>query len=761
MLMANPACLKIFGIGSEEDLQKLKAFELFAAPESGKEISDRLCKHENVSSMELQLKRRDGATFWGSVTATAVHDDGGNLIYYDCAVEDITRRKQAEENLVARDVLLKKLSERIPGVIYQFQYFPDGRSCLPYASESIRTVFEVDPEEVREDAASVFERIHNEDYQGVIESILESFNTLQPWEYTFRVVLPKGGERWLSGRAVPEMLGDGSVLWHGFINDITAQKRIEDEICARNEELTTLSALSTHMRTAKSSADLLPIVLGKAQSLLQADDGMVSLLTPDRKRFTIAFGNGHWQDSAGLTFSAEEGLSGIVLRTENTYISENYSAEPHALPLAHAAKIGPTVIVPMLSEKELIGTLTVSRNLNPENRFFTPAEVRLLETIGEMAGNALRRQRLYEDAQRRLKQTQALRNIDLAITGSVDLHVTYQVILDEITSQLNIDAAAILRKEPHTMMLRYETWRGFDTLNLAAVCLRLGEGYAGRAALNKETCYIPDLSMVEHELARSKCFIQEGFCSYYAVPLVAKGQVQGVLEIFQREKFDANDEWLNFLDTLARQTAIAIDNAALFHNLERANIELLQSYDATIEGWAYALDLRDKATEGHSQRVTKMTLELALQMGVMEEKLASIRRGALLHDIGKMGIPDSILLKPGKLTDEEWKIMHRHPEYAYRMLSAVEYLRPALEIPYCHHEKWDGTGYPRGLKGSEIPLAARIFAVVDIYDALTSERPYRKAWSKEKTLAYIREQSGKHFDPPVVEVFLRKIIHSN
>jgi HD-GYP domain-containing protein (c-di-GMP phosphodiesterase class II) len=209
-----------------------------------------------------------------------------------------------------------------------------------------------------------------------------------------------------------------------------------------------------------------------------------------------------------------------------------------------------------------------------------------------------------------------------------------------------------------------------------------------------------------------------------------------------------------FLKTLAGQTAIAIDNAELFNNLQQSNTELVQAYDATIEGWAKALELRDMETEGHSRRVVTLTLDLSRKMGISRDLLTHIRRGALLHDIGKMGIPDAILQKPGKLTDEEWVIMRRHPMLAFDWLSSIDYLRPALDIPYYHHEKWDGSGYPRGLKGEEIPLAARIFAIIDVYDALSSDRPYRKAWPEEKIIDYLKEESGKHFDPKVVETFL-------
>jgi putative nucleotidyltransferase with HDIG domain len=179
------------------------------------------------------------------------------------------------------------------------------------------------------------------------------------------------------------------------------------------------------------------------------------------------------------------------------------------------------------------------------------------------------------------------------------------------------------------------------------------------------------------------------------------------------------------------------------------------TYDMTLEGWSRALDMRDQETEGHSERVTEMAMDLARILAIGDAEAEHIRRGALLHDMGKIGIPDSILLKPGPLTEEEWVVMRTHPVRAFELLSRIPYLRQALEIPYCHHEKWDGSGYPRGLKEEQIPLAARIFAIVDVYDALTNDRPYRKAWSREKALTYILEQSGKHFDPKVVEAFLR------
>jgi putative nucleotidyltransferase with HDIG domain len=268
---------------------------------------------------------------------------------------------------------------------------------------------------------------------------------------------------------------------------------------------------------------------------------------------------------------------------------------------------------------------------------------------------------------------------------------------------------------------------------------------------------VPDLHREDTIFKKRGLLDGEDFTAYYGVPLVAKGRVKGVLEILHRRPLEPDREWLEFLDALALQAAIALDNSALFDDLERSNMELSMAYDSTIEGWSRALDYRDKETEGHSQRVTEMTLRIARQIGMSEEELVNMRRGALLHDIGKLGIPDSILLKPGSLTEEEWNIMRQHPVYSYELLRPIAYLRPAIDIPYCHHEKWDGTGYPRGLKGEQIPLSARIFAVVDVWDALRSERPYRPAWTEERAREYILSLSGVQFDPVVVGTFVEII----
>jgi len=189
--------------------------------------------------------------------------------------------------------------------------------------------------------------------------------------------------------------------------------------------------------------------------------------------------------------------------------------------------------------------------------------------------------------------------------------------------------------------------------------------------------------------------------------------------------------------------------------LKRLTNDLLVAYDSTLQGWSNALELREQETAGHSRRVVELTLKIARALGIEDENLAYIERGALLHDIGKMGIPDNILLKPGPLSDDEWVIMKKHPIYAYNLLSKIDFLKQAVDIPFSHHERWDGSGYPQGLAGENIPLAARIFAVVDIWDALGSDRPYRPAWKRKDIMKYIQDISGKHLDPGIVNVFLQ------
>jgi HD-GYP domain-containing protein (c-di-GMP phosphodiesterase class II) len=413
----------------------------------------------------------------------------------------------------------------------------------------------------------------------------------------------------------------------------------------------------------------------------------------------------------------------------------------------------------MLYSGQLIGVLMAFNRVGQDpwdpRPSFTPQNASMLELLANSAAGAVYVTRLLEQTRRRVDQLSALHAVDTAIGSTTDLRVSLQAVLESVIRQLGADAADVLLLNPATLSLQYSAGSGFFTSEINRIASSVGSSRSGRAVMERQMVHIPDLSAQDAEFGQPGLVAAERFKSYVAVPLLAKGEVKGVLEVFQRSPFDINEERRSLLDVFAGQAALAIDNAQLFEGLEKANLELTMAYDATIEGWSQALELRDQETQGHSSRVLDLTLRLASFMGLPDRQLRDIRRGALLHDIGKMGIPDAILHKPGPLMPEEWAIMRQHPQYAYDMLAPIVYLRNSLDIPYAHHEKWDGSGYPRGLKAETIPLSARIYTVVDVYDALTSNRPYRAAWSEERVIEYIAGEAGKHFDPQVVDAFLR------
>jgi len=361
-----------------------------------------------------------------------------------------------------------------------------------------------------------------------------------------------------------------------------------------------------------------------------------------------------------------------------------------------------------------------------------------------------------QQIEKQLFRFQALRANDLAILGATDLRLALKTIAEQIKKQLLVDLVSILLFNPHLLALEASVSIGTKTHDLRNARIRLGETLIGRAALERRLLAFPSPMMTA--IQEDKWVKDENLQACYVLPLVAKGNTVGVLFLGNRSEFQPDREWLDFLEALAGQVAMAIESIKSFEDLQRSNLELALAYSRTIEGWSHALDLRDKETKDHTSRVTETTILLARMSGMNDAEIMHVRHGALLHDIGKMGIPDAILLKDDYLTNEEWEIMHKHPTYAHEMLFPIEYLRPALDIPYCHHERWDGTGYPRGLKGNEIPLAARLFAVVDVWDALCSDRPYRKGWPADKVREYIISQAGTHFDPQAVDLFIRHVM---
>lgn len=355
----------------------------------------------------------------------------------------------------------------------------------------------------------------------------------------------------------------------------------------------------------------------------------------------------------------------------------------------------------------------------------------------------------------RLAELEVLYNISSSLRYLESLDVLLKSLLGQTLAALNTNTGSVWLTDLGNSKLRMLSASGWFT-KLDAKIVEPGEGLVGDTYLLDKPNVVPEFASDPRLNTKVLTQVPAGWGGVL-LPIHSNEENIGVLVVAVSLPRELTDKELKLLASIAEMAGIAVHRIRLFEELQAASEALVAAYHETIKGWAGALELRDQETEGHSERVTALTLELAKKLGIADEQLIHIYRGSLLHDIGKMGVSDTILLKPGSLDDREWEIMRHHPKYAYDLLARIDYLKPALNIPYCHHEKYNGSGYPRGLKGEEIPLEARIFAVVDVYDALISDRPYRMAWSEKDALDHIKKESGSHFDPQVVQAFLKLV----
>ena len=362
-------------------------------------------------------------------------------------------------------------------------------------------------------------------------------------------------------------------------------------------------------------------------------------------------------------------------------------------------------------------------------------------------------QSVQDQLKSRESQLGALMGVGRAINSSLGLKRVLEEVMDTLIALMRAERGFLMLRDSNGE-LSVRIARGIDHVNLEEETFKVSRTIVGKVATTGEailTTNAQEDPRFENQMSVAAYQLRSILCA----PLKIKNELIGVIYVDNRAHagiFQEHD--LGMIRAFSDQAAVAIDNAQLFDDLQASNQELQEAYQATLEGWVGALDMRDKETEGHTQRVTILTGRLARFMGVGDDELIHIRRGALLHDIGKMAISDTILLKKDKLTPEERAIMEQHPVHAYHLLKRIEFLLPAIDIPHYHHEKWDGTGYPDGLKEEEIPFAARIFPVIDVWDALTSDRPYRKGLPHDQVREHIQNDAGKHFDPQVVDAFM-------
>lgn len=703
----NPFLIKMLGYSREEFVEK-KLWEVgaFKDIKASKEAFESLQSNEYIRYDNLPLKTKDGRLVQVEFISNAY--PVGNEKVIQCNIRDNTEHKRILVTLQQNE---KKYHDLI-------NHSPDGYFIMELTghiltvNQAMCKELEFNKEEFL--SMSVWYIIppeYLEQYRQRLTKILNGERLKEAAEYE---VLDKSGKKhYVEVISAPRYCGESLIGFQGVARDITARKQAEEALRASEERFSQVWDI-TSIAMALSDADGIVLTVNPAYLALYG----YTLEQVIGESFSIIFPE-EFRDQA--------------VEQYKVFFSSEQTQEPLKSTIRRAdgsERIVETRVSFLLTQDRHTAMLSAIRDI----------------TDSSQAENKIQRQ---------FEHLTALSSIDRLIASNFDLKISLSQILSHVTQELKVDAADILIFNTSLQTLDFIAERGFRNQNVRKAQVRLGDSYAGLAALERQLVQVPNLKDDPDNFLLTSLLAGEDFVCYYGVPLIAKGQVKGVLEVFHRAVFEPDAEWFDFLTALAGQSAIAIENATLFDGLQRSNSELALAYDATIEGWSRALDLRDSETKWHTQRVTEMSIKLARAFGLSDADLVQVRWGALLHDIGKMGIPDSILHNPGPLADEEWVIMKKHPVLAHELLAPIRYLRLALDIPYGHHEKWDGSGYPNGVKRNQIPLLARIFAVADVWDALTSDRPYRLAWSEERAREHIQASSGTHFDPQVVELFMQ------
>jgi HD-GYP domain-containing protein (c-di-GMP phosphodiesterase class II) len=531
-------------------------------------------------------------------------------------------------------------------------------------------------------------------------------------------------------------------------DDVTTHKQAEQSLQRQLKELTTLHSIARASILVTSNDEIIERITQEIGNSFYPDNFGVLLLDDSEKTLCAHPSYRGITKDIKAVARLEESVSGQVIATGKPRRIPDVHLAPEYLEVTEG--IQSELCVPIKTGEHTIGVINAE---SAQLDFFSAEDERLLLTIAGQLANAIERIRLFDSERQRRQESETLRQATAALSTSLDLNHVLDAILTSLKQVVPYDSASVFLLDG-------------DHLHIM-----ITEGIEISNKILEETIPANDALFVEIKTLKSPIILKDassdprlrrwGETSYVrgwmSVPLITRGEVIGYITLDNREEAAYTPEAGALAQAFAHQAAAAIENAGLFEGMQNSLVELNQAYESTIEGWSKAMDLRDKETEGHTQRVTELTTKLAISMGIGGDELLHIRRGALLHDIGKMGVPDRILLKPDNLSDDEMLLMRRHPKYAYDMLSSISYLRPALDIPYCHHERWDGKGYPQGLKGEEIPLAARLFAVIDVWDALTSDRPYRPAWTRKEAMDYIKELSQKHFDPNIIKKFVELV----
>lgn len=649
------------------------------------------------------------------------------------AVVGIRESKRELDNLVSN----------LPGFIYRCHN--DQNWTMEYISQGCENITGYSPEEFISNRKKTFKEIIHPDDRAMVKDVIQTgIMNGEHYQLEYRIQTATGEEKWVWEQGNTLESDISPVRLQGFITDITDKKIHEFQM----QSLMDIGAI---LRNSISYSEFSNKILEKIKDLYSVEFAAFVLITKSDENVKVESAIGSWESFTGIEVEIEGFFCYQAIIKNNIILYDDQKDHDKLCRAFRNYASQHMAFIPIASHKKKFGLIVVGRSQQ-----FAPKDLEVFETIANMIASSFERANLYQKTEKQLKRLESLHAIDQAITSVFDINVIFKIILDQVNKELDVDAADIFILNPASNMLECAGIIGFMDRGMRYTKLPLTTSIAGKVLLENQKNFISNLDEEPLLFIRNKIQIEK-FKGYFAHPLSIKGEVVGVMEIFFKKPFYPSEEWIGFFESLSTQASVAYDSYRKYTDLQRMQQNVTSSFRLTLETWSISLELHDIESHGHIRRVTDDTLKLARDYGVAEEDLLNIERGALLHDIGKIGIMDNILQKKGTLTDKEWIEIKRHPQIARDLLSNVKMLEDAMDIPYCHHENWDGSGYPQGLKGEEIPLPARIFAVVETYDALTSARPYRKAWSKQETIKYLQEEKGKKFDPAIVDRFLNSV----
>ncbi|MDP2936167.1 MAG: PAS domain S-box protein, partial [Dehalococcoidia bacterium] len=611
--VANRAAARLLGYSSPEELMEsvADAGELYAYEGATERILRRLGVEEEVKDVEMQARRKDGSLVWVLAGASPVRDTEGRLLAIQGMLLDISERKRAEETLVRLSAAVEQSADHV--------MITDANGVILYVNEAFVSLTGYSRDEAMGHTPRILKSGKHDlaFYENLWGTILSG--------NVFRGILTdrkKDGSLYYEEKTISPIHDAQGKITH-FVStarDVTGRLQ-------REREMESLVKVADALRKAPNREHLMSALLDEVAALLGVEDTVLVMVNTGRTEKVVEIARGAWSKTVGERSPLDQGITGHIIQTGQPYVSVDPQKDPlferkHLLEGINEAPFDPLMV-----QGEVLGVLGVGRSAP-----IIGEDVRLLTAVADMAAAGIRREALHEQTQKSLHRITSLRTVDMAISSSMDLRITIGVVLDQVVSQLGVDASCILQLNSRTGELEYAGGRGFRTEAVAGLRLRVGEGLAGRAVLERNIVHVPVLAGAEGVFLRRGVLKGEGFVSYLGVPLVAKGQVNGVLEVFHRSPLRPDHEWLEFLEALAGQMAIGVDNATLFDDLQRTNMELAIAYDATLEGWVKALDMRHKETEGHTRRVVALATRLGRAFGLSETEQVQLRRGALLHD---------------------------------------------------------------------------------------------------------------------------------